>query len=133
MNSRIGWVAGAFAALGLATAWFILRDTGGFTLVVISILLAADLVGVYFVMQFGLSHDGLPHVDSAENSASVQKLIQMNEVRLAKVEAGRARAALTAGDLPAAVTVGEVAPKRTASRRRAAPTVAEANTTPAAE
>ncbi len=132
MNSRIWTIAGGFAALGLATTLYILRDVGGFTLVVISVLLASDLVGVYFMMQFGLSHDGLPHVDSAENSASVQKLIQMNEVRLAKVEAGRARAALTAGaDAPAPVAA-DAAPKRTASRRRAAPT-AEADPTPAAE
>jgi len=118
MNSRIWSVAGGLAALGLATALYIMRDVGGFTLVVISLLLIADLVGVYFIMQFGLSHDGLPHVDSAENSASVQKLIQMNEIRLAKVEAGRARAALTAGDAPAVAT--EAAPKRASSRRRAA-------------
>lgn len=128
MDRRTLSIAGGLAALGLLVALYVLRDAGAFTLAIVAVLFAADLVGVYFIMQFGLAHDGLPHVDTPENSSAVQKLRQMNAVRLAKVEAGRARAALTAGSEVAA-PAAEAAPKRTASRRGGA----KADAAPAAE
>lgn len=119
MDRRTLSIAGGLAAAGLLVALFVLRDAGAFTLAIVGTLFAADLVGVYFIMQYGLSHDGMPHVDTPENSAAVQKLREMNAVRLAKVEAGRAQAVLTAGT--EAAPAGEAAPKKAASRRRAAP------------
>lgn len=124
MNRRTLLIAAGLAALGLITALFVLGgdDVNGFTFAVVAVLLAADLVGVYFIMQYGLQHDGLPHVGSVEETESIQKLRRMNAERLAKVEAGRARAALTAGSTAEATTDGApAAPKRQSSRRRAAP------------
>jgi hypothetical protein len=118
-------------AIGIATAVFVLRGgIDGFGIAVVAALFAVDLVGVYFIMQYGLSHDGLPHVDKADDAESVQKLRQMNAQRIAKIEAGRARAALTAGTDKPAAEAAPAAPKRAASRRRAAP---EGEAAPAAE
>lgn len=118
MDRRTLSIAGGLAAAGLLVALYVLRDAGAFTLIIVGTLFAADLVGVYFIMQYGLAHDGLPHVDTVDSSDAVKKLREMNAARLAKVEAGRARAALTAG-AEAAPAAAEAAPKRAASRRRA--------------
>jgi hypothetical protein len=132
MNQRNLLIVAGLAAVGLLATLYVMHgDISPFTFVVVMVLFAADLIGVYFIMQYGLSHDGLPHVEASGDTESVQKLRQMNAQRLAKIEAGRARAALTAGSGAAdGAQSDKPAPKRAQSRRRAA---AEASAEAAAE